>query len=146
MYPTQLMFPCAVLIWKFEPWSSILTWHRRYRDPLGGSPRARPFHCTSDGLTLAIAPNVGDSGAQFLLVGDCVRAIPWFWTIFALSCLLFHFMLSHNLHVISQSPCHITISMSYHNLHVISQSAWHIKITMLYKTTKLYNFTITISW
>ena len=55
---------------------SILTWHRGYRDPLGGSPIVRPFHCTSVGLTDAIAPNVGDSGAQFLLVGDCVRAIP----------------------------------------------------------------------
>ena len=27
-------------------------------------------------LTFAITPNAGDSGAQFLLVGDCVRAIP----------------------------------------------------------------------
>ena len=55
---------------------SILTWHRRHRDPSGGSSRVRPFHCTSVGLTFAITPNVGDSGAQFLLVGDCVRAIP----------------------------------------------------------------------
>ena len=45
-------------------------------DPEGCSPRARPFHCTPVGLTLAIAPNVGDSGAQFLVVGDCVRALP----------------------------------------------------------------------
>ena len=29
----------------------------------------RPFHCTSVGLTAAIAPNVGDSGALFLSVG-----------------------------------------------------------------------------
>ena len=36
----------------------------------------RPFHCTTVGLTAAITPNVGDSGAQFMLVGDCVRAIP----------------------------------------------------------------------
>ena len=42
---------------------SILTWHRGHRDHEGGSPRARPFHCTSIGLTLAITPNVGDSGA-----------------------------------------------------------------------------------
>ena len=28
-----------------------------------GSPRARPFHCTSVWLTLAITPNVGNSGA-----------------------------------------------------------------------------------
>ena len=46
------------------------------RDPSGGSPRVRPYHCTPAGLTFAIAPNAGDSGAQFLLVGDCVRAIP----------------------------------------------------------------------
>ena len=29
----------------------------------GGAPRARPFHCASVGLTLAITPNVGNSGA-----------------------------------------------------------------------------------
>ena len=40
------------------------------RDQLGGSPRARPFHCTSIGLTLAIAPNVGDSTVQFMCVGS----------------------------------------------------------------------------
>ena len=45
-------------------------------DHVGRSPRARPFHCTSVGLTLAITPNVGDSGAAFLVVGDCVRANP----------------------------------------------------------------------
>ena len=55
---------------------SILTWHRGYHDHLGGSSRVRPFHCTTVWLTFAITPNVGDSGAQFLLVGDCVRAIP----------------------------------------------------------------------
>ena len=54
----------------------ILTWHRGDRDREGGSPRARPLHCTTVGLTLAIIPNVDDSGAQFLLGGDCVRAIP----------------------------------------------------------------------
>ena len=41
----------------------ILTWRRGYRDPEGGSPRVRPFHCTAVGLTPAIAPNVGNSGA-----------------------------------------------------------------------------------
>ena len=55
---------------------SQLTWHRRNLDRQGGSPRARPLHCTTVGLTLAIFPNVDDSGVQFLLVGDCVRAIP----------------------------------------------------------------------
>jgi len=55
----------------------ILTWYRRYRDQQGGSPRTRPFHCTSVGLTPAIAPNVGNSGTQFISVGVCVRANPW---------------------------------------------------------------------
>ena len=63
--------------WNLDPKLGILTWHRRHRDPSGGSSRVRPFHCTSVGLTFAITPNVGDSGAQFLLEGDCVRAIPW---------------------------------------------------------------------
>ena len=39
-------------------------------DHEGSSPRARPFHCTSVGLTPAITPNVGNSSASFLLVGD----------------------------------------------------------------------------
>ena len=30
-------------------------------------------------LTPAICPNVANSAWQFLLVGNCVRAIPWFW-------------------------------------------------------------------
>ena len=43
---------------------SILTWRRRYPDPQGGSPMARPVHCTlPGGLTYAIFPNVEDSGA-----------------------------------------------------------------------------------
>ena len=54
----------------------ILTWYRRYRDHEGGSPRKRPFHCTSVGLTPAITPNVGNSGTQFISVGVCVRAYP----------------------------------------------------------------------
>ena len=45
------------------PLLSILTWHRRNLDHQGGSPRARPIHCTSVRLTLAITPNVGNSGA-----------------------------------------------------------------------------------
>ena len=36
----------------------------------------RPLHCTQLGLTTAISPNVGKSGAQFLVVGVCVRAAP----------------------------------------------------------------------
>ncbi|KAK9679298.1 Ligand-gated ion channel [Popillia japonica] len=38
---------------------SILTWRRGYRDQQGGSPRTRPFHCTTVGLTSAITPNAG---------------------------------------------------------------------------------------
>ena len=54
----------------------ILTWLRGNHDHEGGSSRARPFHCTTVGLTLAINPNVIYSGVQFLVVGDCVRAVP----------------------------------------------------------------------
>lgn len=45
-------------------------------DQGGGSSRLRPDHCTAVGLTPTITPNVGNSSAQFLLVGDCVRAFP----------------------------------------------------------------------
>ena len=41
----------------------ILTWHRRYCDHEGSAPRTRLSHCTLVGLTLAITPNVGNSGA-----------------------------------------------------------------------------------
>ena len=47
-------------------------------DQLGRSPRARPFHCTPVGLTFAIAPNVGDSGALFLSVGSASALTPIF--------------------------------------------------------------------
>ena len=50
-------------MWVGEGGLSILTWRRRYPDPQGGSPMARPVHCTSGGLTYAIFPNVKDSGA-----------------------------------------------------------------------------------
>ena len=54
----------------------ILTWHRGRRDQEGGSLRMRPLHCTPLGLRPAISPNVGNSGAQFMVVGVCVRAAP----------------------------------------------------------------------
>ena len=41
----------------------ILTWHGLYFDHEGNRSRARPFHCTSVGLTSAITPNAGDSSA-----------------------------------------------------------------------------------
>ena len=55
----------------------ILTWHRGNRDRGRRCPHgeALPLHYTV-GLTRAIIPNVDDSGVQFMLVGDCVRAIP----------------------------------------------------------------------
>ena len=55
---------------------NILTWLRGNRDLKGGSLRTRPCHCTSARLTPAIDTNVVDSGVQFLVVGDCVRAVP----------------------------------------------------------------------
>ena len=65
-------------IYKLAALSSIiLTWYRADRDPPGGLPRKRPFHCTSVGLKPAITPNVGNSGTQFICVGVCVRANPW---------------------------------------------------------------------
>ena len=54
----------------------ILTWHRGRRDQEGGSLRMRPLHCSPLGLRPAISPNVGNSGAQFMVVGVCVRAAP----------------------------------------------------------------------
>ena len=52
-------------------------WLRGNRDLEGGSLRTRPCHCTSARLTPAIDTNVVDSGVQFLVVGDCVRAVPF---------------------------------------------------------------------
>jgi len=52
-------------------------WLRGNRDLEGGSLRTRPCHCTSARLTPAIDTNVVDSGVQFLIVGDCVRAVPF---------------------------------------------------------------------
>ena len=54
---------------------TYLAW-RMIHDQEGGSSKARLFHCTSVELTLTITPNVGNLNASFLLVGDCVRAIP----------------------------------------------------------------------
>ena len=46
-------------------------------DQEGGSPRVRPVHCTPGELTPTIVSNVNNSSAKFLLVGVCVRAIPF---------------------------------------------------------------------
>ena len=59
-----------------NPSNSYLPGRGVNRDHEGGSPRARPFHCTPVGLTPAISPNVGNSTALFVLVGICVRANP----------------------------------------------------------------------
>ena len=69
------IFQCQLGSTKF-PTSAYLPGVGVNRDHEGGSPRVRPFHCTSARLTPTITPNVGNSNAQFLLVGDCVRAIP----------------------------------------------------------------------
>ena len=45
-------------------------------DQQGGSSRMRLSHCTSGRLTPTMVSNVDHLNAQFLLVGDCVRAIP----------------------------------------------------------------------
>lgn len=61
-------FDTIVCLFKFKTARSvgtlegILTWRRGSCDQDGSSPRARPFHCTSVGLTPAIPPNVGNSG------------------------------------------------------------------------------------
>ena len=45
-------------------------------DHEGGSSRMRLSHCTSGQLTPTMVSNVDHLNAQFLLVGDCVRASP----------------------------------------------------------------------
>lgn len=55
----------------------ILTWLRGNPDQEGGSSKMRPNHCTRVWLNLAINPNAVNSGVLFLLVGYCVRAVPW---------------------------------------------------------------------
>ena len=34
------------------------------------------MHCTPDVLTPMISPNVGDSAAYFVVVGDCMGTLP----------------------------------------------------------------------
>ena len=38
--------------------------------------QSRPIHCTTNWLTLAIFTNDENSGAEFISMGDCVRAVP----------------------------------------------------------------------
>ena len=80
-------FPMAM---KQSAFPSILTWLRGILDHEGGSSRSRPFHCTPVGLKPAIAPNVGNSGAQFLVVGICVRANPFIIIIIILYITILH--------------------------------------------------------
>ena len=66
---------------------SLIFW-RRFEKACGlnhdhenGSSRARSLHCTTEWLTLAMSPNVGNSTSSFLLVGICVRAKPFNLTV-----------------------------------------------------------------
>ena len=68
------LHPCRVL--PRQAGRLILTWQGQYHDQVGGSPKARLNHCTQAVLTFANSPNVGISTAQFLILGDCVRAFP----------------------------------------------------------------------
>ena len=47
-------------------------------DHEGGSPKARPFHCTSVGLYLCDFPKCGKLGCIIYVSGNCVRAIPFY--------------------------------------------------------------------
>ena len=69
-------------VFKTLSWS-ILTWTRGFNhDHEGGSSRARLLHCTWEWLTPAISPNVGNLTSSFLLVGICVRANPFQYTLY----------------------------------------------------------------
>ena len=76
--PKTLLWNWIVSTNVYVSWAYLPGWGVNH-DQEGGSPRARPFHCTSVGLTPAIISNVDNSTASFLLVGDCVRAIPWIY-------------------------------------------------------------------
>ena len=74
--PTSLGHCGKLILTRSAHTSFILTWRRGRRDQQGGSLRMRPRHCTPLGLRPAISPNVGNSGAEFLVVGVRVRAAP----------------------------------------------------------------------
>ena len=83
--PKTLLWNWIVSTNVYVLWAYLPGWGVNH-DQEGGSPRARPFHCTSVGLTPAIISNVDNSTASFLLVGDCVRAIPWIYNSLAPAC------------------------------------------------------------
>ena len=66
-------------------------------------------------LTPAISPNVGNSAWQFLLVGNCVRAIPWLLT-WSYSCIL---VLSH---LCTYLP---TQSLGWARMEILSCTLYH---------------------
>ena len=61
----------------------------------------RPLHCTRLGLPTEISQNLGNLGAQFLVVGVCVRAAPEegieMKCVFCQNNSSFHFCLYHQL-------------------------------------------------
>ena len=76
----KMLIQCAICLDKVETFwlpSAYLPGVEVNRDHEGGSSRARPFHCTSVGLTPTITPNVGNSKASFFIFLDSVRAIPF---------------------------------------------------------------------
>ena len=75
-HPQAMIHPEAYKYTTLTHLNFILTWRRGRRDQQGGSLRMRPRHCTPLGLRPAISPNVGNSGAEFLVVGVRVRAAP----------------------------------------------------------------------
>ena len=52
-------------------------------DALCGSPRARPFHCTSDWLTPVINPNVVDFTLGFISLYTLKCSFSWDFSPFA---------------------------------------------------------------
>ena len=72
-----MQFVLSKVVHRMGPVSAYLPGVEVNHDQQGGSSRMRLSHCTSGRLTPTMVSNVDHLNAQFLLVGDCVRAIPW---------------------------------------------------------------------